>query len=283
MPRDLADKTFLITGANSGIGQATAVAIAKRGGRLFLAGRSRERTEEALAEVRALGVEVEFLPLDLGDLDSVRECAQAFLKRDIPLDVLIANAGLAGQKGMTKSGFELTFGVNHVGHYLFCRLLVDACRAAVEARGAARIVIVSSRAHYKTDAIAYDTIHKKTATTTGLPEYQSSKLANVLFADALGRRLEGTGITTYSLHPGVIASSIWRSIPWPIRPLVTYFMDSNEDGAKTSIYCATSPDCASETGQYYDSEKRKEWNAAITREMSEELWERSAEWVGLPA
>ncbi len=283
MPKDLAGKTVLITGANTGIGQATAVSLAKRGARLFLAGRSRERTEETLALVRELGAEVEFMALDLGDLDSVRACAEAYLAKDLPLDVLIANAGLAGQKGMTKSGFELTFGVNHVGHYLFCRLLVDACRAAVEVRGSARIVIVSSRAHYKVDAVAYDSIRKPTATPTGLPEYQSSKLANVLFADALGRRLKGSGITTYSLHPGVIASSIWRSVPWPIRPILTFFMDSNEDGAKTSVYCATSPECADETGRYYDSEKRRDWNAAITEEMAEELWNRTAEWVGLPA
>jgi dehydrogenase/reductase SDR family protein 13 len=274
---ELQGKTFLITGANTGIGKETARGLASRGARLFMAGRSEEKTRPVMEEIASQtgNDQLEFLPLDLGELDSVRACAQAFLDRDEPLHGLINNAGLAGQQGMTPSGFELAFGTNHVGPFLFTNLLLERIRASAPAR----IVIVASEGHYRAKGIDYEAVRKPTQTRTAFPEYCVSKLANVLHAQELGRRLMGTGVTTYSLHPGAVASDIWRSVPWPIRPLIKLTMKSTEDGAKTSLYCATSPDVAEHTGQYYDNCERKEPNQVATPELGQELWERSLAWT----
>src|SRR5947209_12961537 len=140
-------QTILITGANTGIGKATAAALAARGDRLYLACRSEAKTQEAIDEIvgETGNKDLHFLPLDLGDLDSVRACAAEFLAEDVPLHVLINNAGVAGLRGMTDSGFELAFGINHVGHFLLTNLLLDKLKASAPAR----IVNVSSVGHFQ--------------------------------------------------------------------------------------------------------------------------------------
>lgn len=273
---DLTGRVCLITGANAGIGRVTAVELAKRGARMILAGRSLERTQSVLDEIRGAGHEVDFIPLDLGSLDSVRRCAESVLKRDEPIHVLINNAGLAGMRGLTEDGFELAFGVNHLGHFLLTKLLRDK----LEASAPARIVNVASRAHFRTDRIDYSAVRQATASVTGMPEYQVSKLANVLFTVELARRIEGSGVTTYAVHPGVVASSIWRRIPWPFRSIAHLFMISNEEGAKTTIYCATDEGVASDNGLYYDTCRVKEPNPVVhDRAIAAELWDRSEAWV----
>ena len=199
--QDLQGKNILVTGANSGIGRATAVELARRGGRIFVAARSEEKSKEVIDEI---GDSAVYLRLDLGDLSAVRESAEAFLARDEPLHVLINNAGLAGQRGITKSGFELAFGTNHVGHFLFTDLLLDRLKAS----GPSRIVNVSSMSHYQAKGIDYEAVRKPTKSITGLREYAVSKLANVVHAQELARRLDGTGVTTYSLHPGASPANI---------------------------------------------------------------------------
>ncbi len=274
---DLEGRTVLITGANTGIGRATALALGARGATLYLACRSEAKARPVVEAIQAAGnPDVHFLPLDLGDLASVRACAEAFLAEDRPLHVLLNNAGLAGHQGLTKDGFEITFGVNHLGPYLLTELLLEKLRASAPAR----IVNVASKAHYQSDAIDWDRLREPTKTATGLSEYQVSKLCNVLYAKDLARRLEGSGVTTYSLHPGVIASDVWRKIPWPFRPLITAFMKSNEEGAKTSIHCATSDRVAGESGLYYDEcEAVDPLPLALDVELAEELRDRSAAWV----
>jgi NAD(P)-dependent dehydrogenase (short-subunit alcohol dehydrogenase family) len=269
---DLTGKTFFVTGANTGIGRATAVDLAGRGARVYLACRSEEKTKPVLDEI---GDNARFLRLDLGDLDSVRECAAKFLALDEPLHVLINNAGLAGQRGMTASGFELAFGVNHVGPFLLTNLLLDRVRQSAPAR----IVNVSSVGHYQAKGIDYDAIRKPTRTVTGLPEYAVSKLANVLHAQELARRLDGSGVTTYSLHPGAIASDVWRRIPWPVAPIMKLFMKNTEEGAQTSLYCATDPRLAGVSGRYYDDCAEKEPSKVATPELGAELWKKSEEWT----
>lgn len=277
---DLTGKTILVTGANTGIGRVSAADFARRGATVLMACRSEEKTRPVVEAIRAEAGHdrVEFIPLDLGDLDSVRACAETVNARPDGLHVLLANAGVAGFHGKTPSGFELAFGVNHVGHYLLVRLLLDK----LEASAPARVVIVSSKAHYKAKGIDFDAVQQRTPSKTGLPEYQVSKLANVLMTKALATRLEGTGVTAYTLHPGVIASDIWRSVPGPLRWLMKLFMISVEEGAKTQIHCATSPDVAGESGLYYDKCKPKT-SSALARDaaLAEALWERSAQWVGL--
>jgi len=269
-----------VTGANTGIGRETALALAERGGRVFIASRSEQKTRPVVDEIAARnGADaVKFLTLDLGDLASVRACADEFLRTGEPLHCLINNAGLAGARGITDSGFELAFGTNHVGPFLLTGLLLDRLRESAPAR----IVNVSSIGHYKASGIDYEAVHRQTKSRTGFPEYCVSKLANVLHAQELARRLDGTGVTTYSLHPGAVASDVWRRVPWPIRPLMTRNMLSPAEGAKTSLYCATSPDVAADSGDYYDECRKKEPSAVATPELGAELWRRSSEWVGLP-
>jgi NAD(P)-dependent dehydrogenase (short-subunit alcohol dehydrogenase family) len=221
---------------------------------------------------------VEFLSLDLGDLASVRACASEFLRSGEPLHVLINNAGLAGQRGMSVSGFELAFGTNYVGPFLLTGLLLDRlCENAP-----ARVVNVSSIGHYRAPGIDYEAVRQPTKSRTGLPEYAVSKLGNVLHAQELARRLAGDGVTTYSLHPGAIATDVWRRVPWPVRPLIKLRMQSPAEGAKTSLYCATSPDVGDESGHYYDNCRREEPSAVATPQLAAELWDRSAAWVDLP-
>jgi NAD(P)-dependent dehydrogenase (short-subunit alcohol dehydrogenase family) len=278
---DLDGRTFLITGANTGIGKETARALAARGARIFFACRSEPGGRRAIDEIASQtgNRSLELLSLDLGDLDSVRRCAEAFLATGEPLHVLINNAGLAGARGMTASGFELAFGTNHVGPFLLTSLLLDRLRASAPAR----IVIVASRAHYDAPGIDFEAVRRPTSSRTGMREYRVSKLANVLHAQELARRLDGSGVSTYALHPGVVASDIWRRVPWPIRPLMKRRMISPEQGARTSLYCATSPEVAGESGLYYDDCGRKDAAAVATAALGGELWRRSSEWTAAGA
>lgn len=275
---DLDGRTILITGANTGIGLATAEVLAARGATLVLACRSPVKAAAAIEEIRQRtgNDRLSALPLDLGDLASVRNCAAAFLAQDRPLHVLINNAGLAGRRGMTPSGFELAFGTNHVGPFLLTALLRDRLTASAPAR----IVNVASAAHFQAPGIDFDAVRQPTRSRTGMEEYGVSKLANVLHAQELGRKLDGTGVTTYALHPGVIASDIWRRVPWPVRPLMKLRMGSTEQGARTPVYCATAPELAGETGGYYVAERRQQPSAAVTAELAGALWEHSVGWTG---
>jgi dehydrogenase/reductase SDR family protein 13 len=274
---DLHGRTFLVTGANTGIGRATTDALAARGAKVFLAARSESKARAVIEEVvkQNRTASLEFLPLDLGDLSSVRTCAATFLATGEPLHALINNAGLAGQRGMTASGFELAFGTNHVGPFLLTSLLLERLRESAPAR----IVNVASVAHYDAPGIDFDAVRQPTKSVTGMREYAVSKLANVLHAQELARRLEPDTVTTYALHPGVVASDIWRRVPWPARAVMKLRMLSPQDGAKTSLYCATSPEIAGESGNYYDDCRRRSPSGAATQELAEQLWERSEAWV----
>lgn len=267
----------MVTGANTGIGRETAASLAGRGARIVLACRSEARASRVMDEIAAQtgNTRLEFLPLDLADLSSVRACAATFLATGDPLHALINNAGLAGRRGLTDSGFELHFGTNYVGPFLLTSLLLDRLRESAPAR----IVNVSSEAHYRAPGIDYDAVRAPTRSFTGMPEYSVSKLANVLHAQELARRLEADGVTTYALHPGVIASDIWRRVPWPVRPLMKLRMRSTQEGAATSLYCATSAEVANESGSYYEDSRRKEPAAVATARLGAELWERSTAWT----
>ena len=278
---DLRGKTFVVTGANAGIGRATAEALAARGGRLVLCGRSAERTEPVLAGIRERdpAAEVSFIRLDLASLASVAEAAQALLQANPRIDVLIDNAGLAGHRGQTEDGFEIQFGVNHLGHFLFTALLLPRLLESAPAR----VVVVSSGNHRQAKSgIDFEAVQRTTATAIGLREYNVSKLANVLFAKELARRHGDRGLTAVALNPGQVASQVWRRIPWPFRQLFIKLarMRSNEEGAQTSIHCATAPREQLENGGYYeDSARAQELPLACDRELAEELWRRSEDWV----
>jgi NAD(P)-dependent dehydrogenase (short-subunit alcohol dehydrogenase family) len=267
-------QVVLVTGSSSGIGRVTAVELARRGARVVLANRSAERTAPVLDQIRRGGGTAEFLELDLSRFASIRRAAASFLGRGLALNVLVDNAGLVA-RGFTEDGFELTFGVNHVGHFLLTTLLLDRLRSSAPAR----VVTVASDAHRQVHAIDFDRVRRRTASITAFPEYATSKLANVLFSAELGRRLAGSGVTTYAVHPGMVATEIWRRIPWPVRPLMKASMLRPEEGARGMIRCAADADVATESGLYYEDGRPSEPSrAGRDRALAAELWERSVAW-----
>lgn len=278
--QDLASKLFIVTGANSGIGRVTAATLASRGAEVILACRSREKTEPVLAEIKAAGGNARFASLDLADLQSVRRFAEEVLAEGKPIAALVNNAGLAGARGKTKDGFELAFGTNHLGPYLLTRLLLDHLKK----HAPSRIVNVASKAHYRPKTFPWESLRESTKGVTAFDEYSVSKLCNVLFTRELAKRLDGTGVTTYAVHPGVVATDVWREVPAPFRWLMKKLMLTSEQGAQSSIIAAAEPDLAEATGRYYD------WNGKDTKPsklaqddvLAALLWKRSAEWVGLP-
>lgn len=277
----LAERTYLVTGANSGIGRVTAEVLASKGARVVLACRSEATARPVVEAIRATtgNPNVDFASLDLGDFSSVNACADAFLARGLPLHGLVDNAGVGGKRGRSKSGFEVHFGVNHLGHFLLTLRLLPALAAAAPSR----IVVVSSDAHFNAREIDFDAVRERTKTVTGTPEYAVSKLANVLFARALARRLAGRGVSTYALHPGVVATEIWRRIPSVFAWLPKLFMLTPEQGARTTLHCLLSDEAARESGLYYDECAAKTpSNLALDEALAETLWAKSLAWTGAP-
>jgi retinol dehydrogenase-12 len=277
--------TSVVTGANTGLGRATAQALAARGDRVVFACRSEAKADEAMAAVRdATGSDqLEFLALDLTDLDQVRSAARSLLDRGDPIHLLVANAGVAAQRGVTAQGFELAFGVNHLGHFLFVTELLPLLVAGSPAPDGApaRVVVVSSGSHYDAKkGIDFDAVQQTTSSVSGMPEYAVSKLANVLFAQELARRTDPDDLYVVSLHPGnLIGTDVMRRVPRPIESLVKRFRPSPEEGARTSILCATSPDVLAHRGEYYSVLELKEPSALATPELAAELWRRSEQWT----
>lgn len=271
--RDMTGKIVAITGANIGIGRAVAEQLAARGASLRLLCRS---LDKAAPVVKALELQTDVvaIPCDLGSLASVRDAAAAILARDEALHVLVNNAGVGGQKGQTTDGFELHFGVNHLGHFLLTKLLLDRLKASAPAR----IVHVASGSHYKARGIDWSAVQQTTASVSGFPEYTVSKLANVLFNAELARRLEGSGVTSYAVNPGRIATNIWQRVPWPIRPLMKMTMWSSERGAYSATRAATDLEGS---GHYFDKYAAKKPASLPARDLAlaTELWSRSEQWV----
>ena len=268
----------LITGGNVGIGRITAIELAKKGFKVVIAGRSLERTQPVLDHIKSLTVDEQaiFLPLDLASLASVRECARLFIELNLPLHLLINNAGVAGLRGLTKDGFEMTFGINHLGHFLLTQLLLEKLQSSVFSR----IVTVSSRAHKRAAELDWDALRRPTSSWTGIQEYSVSKLANLLFSTELSKRVQGTSVSTYSLHPGVVDTEIWRAVPDWARPLLRLrgFL-TPEEGARTTLHCAMHAP-QQESGLYYaDSKPMQPAGLGQDSELATELWERSEEWI----
>jgi dehydrogenase/reductase SDR family protein 13 len=274
-------RVCIVTGANAGIGRVTALELARDGMHVFLACRSAARTQPVVEAIRAEtgNAAVELLPLDLADFASVRACAEEFLARGIPLHLLINNAGLVNRRGLTASGFEMAFGVNHMGHFLLTELL----RPRLVESAPARVVIVASRAHRRVRGIDFSRLQRPASSPFAFREYATSKLANVLHGAELARRLQGTGVHVYSLHPGVVASELWRSLPWPLSRILPRMpvMISVQEGAQTTLHCARSAEVADDSGLYYaDCRVKRPSAAAQDPSLAQELWERSAAWVG---
>lgn len=260
----------MVTGASSGIGLATALELAGRGYHIVAAGRSEERTMRTVTEIGTGGGSAEFLHVDLASLESCRTAGRSFVESGRTLDVLIANAGVGGVRGLTEDGFEIAFGVNHLGHFMLTTQLRPALGPG------SRIVVVSSEVHRRADGIDFDKVREKTGLLGGWSEYAQSKLANILFARHLAA-LEPDW-RTYSLHPGVADTNIFPAIARP------FFRNRRppHEAAQTSVYCATSAEVADHSGRYYArSNLREPSPVAQDDALAAELWSRSEEWCGL--
>jgi retinol dehydrogenase 12 len=279
---DLAQVVAVVTGSNTGLGREIATDLARRGATVVLACRSESKTQPVLEAIAtATGNDrVEFLALDLGDLGSVRAAAGQLLAAERPIHLLVNNAGVAGQRGLTASGFEMTFGVNHVGHFLFTTLLLDRLATS----GPARIVNVSSGNHFNAKGIDFEAVRRPTRTYIGLKEYDVSKLANVLFTRSLVERLDPARVTVFTANPGPVATDVWRRMPRPVYGLYRRIarLRSVAEGAAPILHAATAPGIESINGAYFDQDSSvKETSRYATAELAEELWRRSEEWVAL--
>lgn len=265
------EKTVLITGANTGIGEAAARELARRGAKVIFACRNEAKTQPVIDSIaRETGnTKLSFVKLELDDLRSVERCAASITE---PIDVLVLNAGVARIKGLTAQGFEFTFGVNHLGHFALTMGLKERLLPG------SRVVTVASRAHERrSDPIDYSALRKPQQSMTGWPEYQQSKLANMLFSNELARQWKDRGVHTYALHPGVIASDLWRNVPQPLRAIALSFMRTPQQGAVATIRCATDPALKDETGGYYgeDGQPRQQSALAADHAAAAELWSYS--------
>jgi NAD(P)-dependent dehydrogenase (short-subunit alcohol dehydrogenase family) len=249
----------LVTGATDGIGLETARQLQQWGATVLVHGRSEQKALAAAAKVNgSVGVWG-----DLSDLAQVRSLAQQVwtLLAGKPLDVIVNNAGVfANERQVSKQGHELTFAVNHLAPFLLTQLLLDAVKAAPQGR----IVNVSSMAHARGALNFSDLDHTKSY--DGYAAYADSKLANILHARGLAKRLTGTKVTTYALHPGVITTKL-------LKAGFSMTGASVESGARTSVYCATNPELASVSGRYYsDSREARPSKEASDDSAIERLW-----------
>ncbi|XP_055038921.2 retinol dehydrogenase 12, like [Misgurnus anguillicaudatus] len=278
----LDNKTVIITGANTGIGKHAATDLAKRGARIIMACRDMEKANEALKEViEASGNQnVVTCRLDLADTKSIREFAEKINNEEKQVNILINNAGvMVCPYGKTADGFEMQIGVNHMGHFLLTYLLLDLIKSSAPAR----IITVSSMAH-KWGTINLEDINSEKSYDKR-KAYSQSKLANILFTRSLAKRLEGTGVTTYALHPGVVQTDLWRhlskpeqAVMWMARP----FTKTSVQGAQTTIYCAVAPELDTESGRYYsDCAPANCSQAALDDDMAQRLWELSCKMLSI--
>jgi retinol dehydrogenase-12 len=274
-------KTVLITGATSGIGKATAITLAKRGFQVVFIARNAVKAAEAKQEIISVSNSngIDYLVADLSSLRQVRECAELFRGKHKSLDVLINNAGVClPYRRITEDGFEETFQVNHLSHFLLTNLLLDLLKKAP----AARIINVSS-AVFKNGV--FDPLNLQSEQSfSSFGTYSNTKLLNLLFTIEMAERLNSTGITVNALHPGVVKTNFgseMKGFHKTLSTLFTPFFLSPEQGAATSIYLASSDEVKSTTGKYFEKckivEPDKEDINPANRKI---LWAKSMELAG---
>ena len=279
-------KTILITGATSGIGLHAAIDLARRGHRVVMVGRDPARTDEALAQVvTASGSsQVTTLLCDFSSQAAIRRLAEDFRARETRLDILINNAGQVNKRRLeTVDGIEMTFAVNHLGYFLLTNLLLDLVLRSAPAR----IISVASIGH-RQGTLDFDDLGFARGGYRIMRAYGRSKLANVLFAAELARRLAGTGVTSNSLHPGGVNTNIWSGAPLWAKPIITLlfkpFFITPEKGASYVVALATRPDLENVTGLYFEEDKvSTPAQLAQDPALARRLWEESAKLVGLPS
>jgi NAD(P)-dependent dehydrogenase (short-subunit alcohol dehydrogenase family) len=302
--KDLSGRVYIVTGANSGSGFATTKQLVSQGAQVVGACRRVDAGKEAFAEFAGARGTAEVMELDLASLASVRRFAEAFLAKHDRLDGLVNNAGIMGPpEGRTEDGFETQFGVNYLGHFLLTELLLDTLKASAPSR----IVCVSSVMHVgsrnQVGEIDLDDLNFEKRPYDRNLAYTQSKLAVVLQALDLSRRLEGTGVSAFSVHPGWIRSNLAQHMMpvWVQNVLMRPFsgllgMVSWDEGAQTTLHCLLDDEAAEHSGEYYSQmstlypnreDRPGGWPMpspnpnAHDAELAEELYHRSLELVGL--
>ena len=277
--QSMAGKICMVTGANSGIGQVTALELARRGAAVTMVCRSRDKGETASREIREKtgSGSLELMVADLSSQAEIRRLAEEFQTRHARLDVLVNNAGVFTRtRSMTGDGIETTFAVNHLAYFLLTNLLLDTLKRSAPAR----IVNVSSRAHTSA-TINFDDLQGERE-YGGWRAYCQSKLANILFTYELARRVEDSGVTVNCLHPGVIATGLFRSLPKILHFPLRLFLSTPEKGSETSVFLATSPEVEGVTGKYF-VKKRAVASSPESQnsEIARRLWEVSEQLTSL--
>ncbi|MEQ2304455.1 hypothetical protein AMECASPLE_027112 [Ameca splendens] len=275
-------------GSNTGIGKSTALELAKRGGRVILACRNKDKGEAAAFDIRkeSGNNQVVFMQLDLANLKSVCSFAETFLNTEPRLDILVNNAGVIGP-GCTEDGFGLAFGVNHLGHFLLTNLLLERLRQC----GPSRVLTVSALLHcfgnidFHLLASQKDVVPSQ-STWHNFQGYCNSKLCNVLFTRELANRLEGTEVTCYTLHPGVIHTELCCNMSQWLRllimPLAKLFFLDPKGGSQTTLYCALQEGIEPLSGRYFSNCALQHVGAKGRDDgLAKKLWEVSEKLTGL--
>ena len=279
----MAGKTVLVTGATAGIGQVAARELARRGAKVVVVGRSRERCESTVEAIRREtgNAQVESIVADLSSQAEVRRLAREFHDRHARLDVLVNNAGaMFTKRRESVDGIEMTFALNHLGYFLLTNLLLDPLKEGAPAR----VVNVASDAHRFVSKVDFDDPQGQQK-YGGWHAYSQSKFANILFTYELSRRLAGRGVTANAAHPGFVASNFTAgngAMGWMMRRFASVFALTPEEGAKTSIFLAASPMATGVTGKYFAKEKPLESSRPTHDEAAaRRLWELSEELTGM--
>ncbi len=285
---DMSGKICLITGATHGIGRVTARELAAMGATVVLGGRDRQRAEDTVAWIRQQtgNPAVEYLLADLSVQAEVRRLAGRFLGRHPRLDVLVNNAGgFFPKRRETAEGIELTFALNHLAPFLLTHLLLDTLRGSAPSR----VVNVSSRAHVSARAADLPAVDRPEGRQrySGWAAYNGSKLASLLFTYELARRLEGSGVTANVLHPGFVATGfaadLAGSTRWLFALMQRFLAVTPQEGARTSVYLASSPEVAGVSGRYFvDCRPVPSSPASLDPDAARRLWELSARLTRLP-
>ena len=285
------NKTIIITGANSGIGLATAKALAQTGAKIIMTARNVIKGREALKEVKnsSKNSDVHLQIMDLASLDSIHNASREILGKHERIDILINNAGLMSLKrNETVDGFEEQFGVNHLGHFLLTNLLVSRIEQSAKQHGEARIIFLSSGAHQRTKGIDFDDLGWQKRKFEGFTAYADSKLANILTANEIARRYSGSRIFTHSLAPGAVKTNIYKNdsikgIKLLLAKLAFAIIGiSPEKGAATSVFLATSPEAIKVNGKYWKKSAIIQARLPENEEaIAARLWKVSMELTGL--
>jgi retinol dehydrogenase 12 len=283
-------KTVLVTGATNGIGAITARELARQGAHVVLVSRSPERCEATVKEIQqATGsTQVEYIAADLSALAGIRSVAETFLAKNRQLHVLINNAGgVFASRKLSPDGYEMSLALNHLSYFLLTHLLLDTLKATAASEGEARIINVSSDAHQAAPrGITFDDLQRNRS-YSAFGVYGESKLMNIMFTFELAERLHGTHVTTNVLHPGFVRTGFGKNnnaLMSAIMNVIQLFALTPEQGAKTTLYLATSPQVKGVTGKYFDKSRPVHTTSVAHDETQwRRLWQVSEQLTGLTA